>query len=132
MMSYAESTRNAGIQAHIDGVDGGSGFGRIECGSDSSFSSILATFTLQKPSYSSPADGSASVLGLPLSTTFSGNGTITHAREVDSDGNAYAAGTVSTVGGGGNYIVTTTEAATGLPVNLVSGTRVWPDPLGLL
>ena len=105
-------------------VDGQSGFGALVLGTSalSGATGVLATITLQKPSFSI-ATKVATTLGTPISVSPSANGTAALAELRDGGGNTVASGlTVGLTGSGADVIVGSTALVTSVPVQLISGT----------
>jgi hypothetical protein len=73
---------------------------------DTATGSLLVTVTLQNPSFSSSSDGELTALGLPLASTGVDDGTIGHARIIDSGGTAIY--DEDDIGTGGNKITVNT------------------------
>jgi hypothetical protein len=132
-LTYSTAAGNARLTAGLittstaagASLDGQSTFGLLVIG-DSSLSTsctgahVLATVTLQKPSFS-VASKVATLLGVPLSATPSANGTAALANLCDSGNNPV--GTGLTVGtSASDIIVSTTSLTTSVPVSVTSGT----------
>lgn len=103
-------------------VDANSSFGQLVIGTASLSGStgVLATITLQKPSFSI-SGGVATLLGVPLSATASATGTAALAELRDSAGTTIASGiTVSTTGAMIN--LNSTAISSGETVQITSGT----------
>jgi hypothetical protein len=103
-------------------VDGQSGDGQLVIGTSalSGSTGVLATITLQKPSFTI-ASKVATLAGTPLSATPSANGTAALAELRDSAGNTVISGlTVGT--SGTDIIVSTTTITTSVPVQVTAGT----------
>lgn len=103
-------------------VDGGPSFGLLVIGTSSlsGATGVLATFTLQKPSFSI-ASKVATLLGTPFNVTASNSGTAALAELRDSNGTTIASGlTVGT--SGTDIIVNNTNVTLGQALSCTSGT----------
>lgn len=103
-------------------VDAGPSFGQLVIGTSALFGAtgVLATITLQKPSFSI-ASGVATLNGVPLTTSATGTGTAAKAELRDSNGTAIVTGL--TVGTSGTDItLNSTSISTGETVTITSGT----------
>lgn len=109
-------------------IDGQTGFGTLVIGTSalSGATGVLATITLQKPSMSISGKV-ATILGVPIAFTPTGNGTAALAEFRDSLGNTVSSGmTVGISGSGANIIVSSTNFLTTIAGNLISGTITSP------
>jgi hypothetical protein len=127
-VAYATTAKNArlaaGLTAVVSGqsVDGNTGFGELVIGTSalSGATGVLATITLQKPSFSI-ASGVATLLGVPLSATASATGTAAKAELRDSSGATIISGL--TVGTSASDInLNSTAISSGQTVTVTSGT----------
>ena len=103
-------------------IDGGAGFGLLVIGTSalSGATGVLATFTLQKPSFSI-AGKVATLLGTPLSTTGSATGAPALAEFRDSNSTTIISGlTVAT--SGADIIINVDFVTSGQTVTCNSGT----------
>ena len=103
-------------------VDGQSGDGQLVIGTGalSGATGVLATFALQKPSFTI-ASKVATLAGTPLSATPSANGTAALAELRDSLGNTVVSGlTVGT--SASDIIVSSTTISTSVTVQVTAGT----------
>lgn len=126
-VNYATVTKNARLVAALtaavsgQSVDGNSSFGQLVIGTSalSGATGVLATITLQKPSFTI-SGGVATLAGTP-SATISASGTAALAELRDSAGATIVSGL--TVGTGGTDItVGTTTFTSGVTVTVSSGT----------
>lgn len=103
-------------------VDAGSSFGTLVIGTSAltGATGVLATITLQKPSFSI-SGGVATLLGVPLSATASATGTAALANLRDSAGNTIGSG--MTVGlSGTDVVLNSLSISSGQTVTVTSGT----------
>lgn len=103
-------------------VDSNSSFGTLVIGTSglTGATGVLATITLQKPSFSI-SGGVATLLGVPLSATASATGTAALANLRDSAGNTIASG--MTVGTSGTDVVlNSVSISSGQTITVTSGT----------
>lgn len=118
---------NAITPASGNCVDGGGSFGVLVIGTSSlagSGTGVLASFTLQNPSFSY-ATRTGTLLGVPLAATASGSGTAAKAELRDSNGVVIINGlTVTASGGGGDIIINTVTITSGEACSCTSGTLV--------
>lgn len=133
-VSLSTAARNAGVDAIVDLIDGGSGAGvlRIYSGSkpagpgSSATGTLLLAYTLSDPAFGSASSGSASIDVTPaLSTTGLAAGTAGYFRLLDSTeaagtGLGVIDGTVTATGGGGDVTLSTTTVSIGLTVEVTS------------
>ena len=127
-IAYATTTKNARLVAALtaavsgQSVDGNSSFGQLVIGTSalSGATGVLATITLQKPSFSI-ASGVATMLGVTLSATASATGTAAKAELHDSAGTVIASGL--TVGTSASDInLNSVAISSGQTVSITSGT----------
>lgn len=118
------------------GVDGGAGAGTVEIRSgaqpasanDADAGTLLATFTLNDPSFGSPASGVITLVTSPaITTTGSAAGTAGHARVKDSTGATQFDGSVGASGSGEDFEMSTTTVSVGLDLELTAGTMTMPS-----
>lgn len=120
--AYLITTATAGGAS----VDGQSGFGQLVIGTSSlsGATGVIATVTLQKPSFSI-AGKTSTLLGVPLAFTASAAGTAALAEFRDSAGNTVVSGL--TVGvSGTNIIVNSVTYGSGEPGTVTGGTITHP------
>jgi hypothetical protein len=125
-ISYDTQTAAARLQATVNNVDGGPSFGLLVIGTASltGATGVLATITLQKPSYS-VSGRTATLLGTPLSNTASATGTAALAELRDSTGVARVTGlTVAT--SGANINLGSVSITSGQTVTITSGSMQSP------
>lgn len=89
-VTHGIDTRTGQATVVKNGIDAGSGFGKINIRDASDV--ILATIVLPKPS-TSQSGAVLTALGVPLAFTGTANGTATKADIVDSDDTKIVAGT---------------------------------------
>jgi hypothetical protein len=131
-LSFSDALRNARANAITTAVDAGSGAGILEIrtGSkptspdDAATGTLLASITLNDPSFSSSSDG---VITLDESPTISdasadATGTAAHFRIKTSAGAGVVDGTVTATGGGGDLTLNTTSLVSGASVTITGGT----------
>lgn len=88
---------------------------------------LLATFTLNDPSFGAATAGVITLSVAPaLTTTGVAAGTAGWFRAMDSTNAAVADGTVSATGGGGQIELNTTTVSVGLELAITSGTVTAP------
>lgn len=88
---------------------------------------LLATFTLEKPSFSASVAGAINVDATPaLVTNGIADGDAGWFRGYDSDANPVIDGTVSAGGGGGNLEINTITVSIGLELRITGGGFVEP------
>jgi hypothetical protein len=131
-ISYNAAAKNArlaaGLTAAVSGqsVDGGSGSGKLVLGT-AGMSTVLATITLNKPSFTISAGVATLVVSPPLSATSANAGTAAAAQIQDSAGNIIISGltvggTAEGTGSGKDIILAASTIATGITVPVSSGT----------
>jgi hypothetical protein len=120
--------------AAVDLIDvGGAGTLKIYTGSqpatadDSASGTILATFTLPATAFGASSAGTATLLGVPLSTTGTNAGTAGWFR-VESGGTPAKVfdGAVGATGSGAELELNTTTISVGVNVSITSGTFTMP------
>lgn len=107
-ITHSAAVRGTLAQAILTAVDAGSTFGKIVC--MTSGDADVATFTLQKPSFSR-SGAVLTLLGVTLSTVDTHTGTIAKFKVVDSDDAVVYQGTAST--SGADLTVDNTSVTTG-------------------
>jgi hypothetical protein len=131
-IAYATSTANARLVATLtaavsgQSVDGNTTFGLLVIGtaSLSGATGVLATITLQKPSFTI-ASKTATMAGVPLSVSASATGTAALAELRDSASTSIVTGlTVST--SGANINLGSTSITSGQTVTITAGTITSP------
>lgn len=131
----ATSARNAAADAIADSVDIGSGAGTVKIytaprpatANTAPSGTLLATFTLNDPSFGIASSGSAALVVSPtVSTTGVADGDAAWFRLADSTGATVLDGSVSASGGSGDLIMSTITVSTGLTLNLSSGSITMP------
>ena len=124
-VEYSTAAKNARLTAGANLIDAGSSAGLLVIGTSalSGSTGVLATITLQKPSFS-VASGVMTLNGTP-SATISNSGTAALAELRDSAGTTVVSGL--TVGTSGTDItVGTTTFTSGVTVTISSGTITEP------
>lgn len=118
--------RNAMLDSLVDAIDGGSpGTITIFSGSQPADATgadgtVLATFTLNNPSFGSASAGSVALVVSPaLTCTASATGTAAWARVKTSGGTVIFDGSVAT--SGGDFTINSTSITSGQTVNLTAG-----------
>lgn len=109
-----------------ESVDSGASFGTLVIGTSalSGATGVLATITLQKPSFSISGKV-ATLLGVPLTATAAAGGTAALAELRDSAGNVIISGL--TVGTSGTHIIVANATiSSGQTVTVSSGTFTHP------
>ena len=132
-IKISNASRDAGIKAVTDLVDGGSGAGKVRiysgaqpAGPDTAIGAqvLLAEFTLSDPAFATGSTGQRTVSGTPKTTTGLAAGTAAWARIVDSANVAVVDGSVGT--SGTDFIINTTTISVGLNLSLTSGSLTLP------
>ncbi len=135
-ISYPTATKNNRLKMALlagavtpaagESLDANTGFGVLVIGTSalSGGTGVLATITLQKPSFSI-SGGVATMLGVPLSATASATGTAAKAELRDSAGNVIG-GTLTVGTSGTDIIVATTTVTSGQTVQVTAGTITHP------
>lgn len=116
-------------------IDGGSGPGVIEIRTGSRpatpetavTGTLLATITLQDPSFAAWSSGSSAVND-PAGVTAVADGTAGYCRVKDSAGNTVMDGTVTATGGGGDLTIASVSITTGQTVDVTGGSLTLPNP----
>lgn len=128
----AATTRNAGLDAIVDLVDGGSGAGKMQIRTGSkpgvgnaASGTLLVTVTFADPAFGSASSGSATLTD-PASVNAVASGTAGHVRILDSANNVVMDGTVTSTGGGGDVTLSSTSITSGLPVDITGGSLTLP------
>lgn len=126
-VNYNDDLAHARLQNVIDAIDAGAGPGKLEIGT-AGMATLLASITLDDPSFGAPAGRQISLAGLPKSDTDAdATGTAAEARIVDSDDTVVVSGlTVGTVGSGANIEMTNVNLQIHQVVDLVAGTIIHP------
>lgn len=91
----------------ITRIDAGSGVGKLKFYAGGTGGTLIATISLQKPSFSNTT-GVLALLGAPLSVASVASGTIDAYEITDSDDNVVREGGVGVSGSGQNIILATT------------------------
>jgi hypothetical protein len=131
-LSFSDSLRNARANAITTACDAGSGAAILEIrtGSkpaspdDAATGTLLASITLNDPSFGSSSDG---VITLDVSPTIEdtsadATGTAAHFRIKTSAGAGVVDGTVTATGNGGDITLNTVSLVSGAAVTITSGT----------
>ena len=128
----ATATRNAGLDAIVDLIDGGAGAGtmQIRTGAkpgvgNAASGTLLATVTFADPAFGASSSGSASLTD-PASVTAVATGTAGHVRILDSNSTVIMDGTVTATGGGGDVTLSSTSITSGQAVDITGGTLTLP------
>ncbi len=130
-ISYITAAKNArlaaGLTAAVSGqsVDGGSGSGKLVIGT-AGMSIVLATITLNKPSFSISAGVATLIVSPALSATAGAAGTAAAAQIQDSAGNIIISGltvggTAEGTGSGKDIVLAASTITTGITVSVTSG-----------
>jgi hypothetical protein len=108
-------------------VDGGAGAGTLELRTGTSIGSgtLLATFTLNDPSFGSASSGVATANGFPKTVTAAATGTAAHYVIKDSSGTTVGSG-LGVAAGSGEVNLVTTSIVSGQPVTLNALTYTRP------
>lgn len=129
------AVRNVMIDALTARLDAGSGPATIDIRSgaqpataaDAASGTLLATLTLNDPSFSGGVNGVATLDVTPaVTTTGVAAGTAGWFRAKDSTGTSVLDGSCSASGGGGDLILATTTISVGVTVEAISGTLTMP------
>jgi len=124
----AVAARNAAANAAIDLLDAGTikiYTGAQPTNPDTAIGAVtlLATFTLADPAFSTAVAGVKTIDATPtLETVGVAAGTAAWFRAADSTGAAVCDGTVSATGGGGNLEINTTTVSVDLALSITGGT----------
>jgi hypothetical protein len=131
-LSFSDALRNARANAITAACDAGSGAAVLEVrtGSkpaspdDSATGTLLASITLNDPSFSSASDGVITLDDSPALTDSSADatGTAGYFRIKTSAGTAVVDGTVTATGQGGDITLNTTSIVSGAAVTITGGT----------
>lgn len=138
VVHLSTATRNAMCNAAVQAVDQGSAAGTVKlytatqpASANTAVSSqtLLATFTLDDPSFGSSSSGVATLGGTPRTTTGVAAGTATWFRCESNGGSTLTIfdGTVTATGGGGALELNTTTISNGVSVSITSGTFTMPS-----
>jgi hypothetical protein len=139
-LSISVAARNAGCDAIVDLIDGGSGAGviRVYTGTKpatpatSPTGTLLAEFTCSDPAFGAASSGVATLDITPaLTDTGIAAGTAGYFRICDSTeaagtGLGVVDGTVTATGGGGDLTLNSTTISVGVAVEVTSGTITMP------
>lgn len=133
-VKLATATVNAKANAAVDLLDGGTGAGTIKIytgaqpatANDAASGSLLCTFALADPAFGAAANGVATLLGVPLTTTGAAAGTAGWFRAADSADGSVFDGSVTASGGGGQVQLNTTTISVGVDVEITGGTYTQP------
>ena len=90
---------------------------------------LLAEFTLANPSFAAPTQevtGAVAAGTLPPAVPAAQNGLATWGRLVDGDGNVIIQGSATTMGGNGQFKLTSTDLVQGVDVAVVELTYTQP------
>lgn len=126
----ATAARNAALDAIVDLVDAGSGPGTIKVytgaqpanANTAASGTLLATLTFNDPAFDAASAGSVAADVSPAVTGTAGAaGTAGWARVADSTGATVFDGSVTTAGGGGDFIIDLATIASGDTVTLTAG-----------
>jgi hypothetical protein len=129
------ATRNALAEKLRDQIDADAGAGTIKIYSGTqpatadtalSGNTLLATFTLDDPSFGAASSGVVTLAGTPRTTTGAAAGTATFARVADNSGDTVFDCDVSGTGGGGTLQLNTTTVSVGVNLSITSGTVTMP------
>lgn len=131
-LSFSDALRNARANAITAAVDAGSGAGvlKIRTGSkpaspdDATTGTLLASVTLNDPSFGAASDGVITLDDSPALTDASADatGTAAHFRIETSAGAGVADGTVTATGGGGDLTLNTVSLVSGASFTITGGT----------
>lgn len=129
------ATRNAMSNTMTTQVDAGAGAGLVKVYSGSQPASadvaatgtLLATFTLNDPSFGTSAAGTITLDVSPtVTTTGAAAGDAGWFRATDSTGATVMDGSVTVTGGGGDMTMSTITVSVGLTLQLTAGTITTP------
>jgi hypothetical protein len=120
-ITLSTAARNAACTAVVILPDAGAGVGKLRIRGSST---TLCDIALQKPCFGSPSTGTATAAGLPLSGTWSANGTADNFQVLDSNNNVIWSGTAGT--SGADAILSSVTAAIGGVVTVTSFTHGQP------
>lgn len=133
-VQLSTATQNAMCNAAVDFLDSGGGNGTIKIYSGtqpanantSITGTLLATFTLDLPAFSSATAGVATLSAAPITTTGLAAGTATHFRAVTSASATAFDGSVTVTAGGGQIELNTTTVSVGVSLQITAGTFTQP------
>lgn len=94
--------------------------------SDTATGTLLATFTLASTAYGASSSGTATLAGVPISTTWAASGTAGWYRVKGSGGSTVQDGACGASGSGAELILSSTTATSGGAVQLTSHTMTMP------
>lgn len=122
------ATKNSLLTRLAQDVDAAASPGKIEVWSGTRptpegtpAGTLLGTFTLESPAFSSVVDGVATLDADPtLSTAASASGTASWARMTDGDNNVLFTGTVGTASSS-DFVINATNITSGQTLNIISG-----------
>lgn len=133
----ATATRNALADAVATRADSGAGAATVKVYTGAQpasandtigASTLLATFTLNDPSFNAAASGAISLITSPaISTTGAATGTAGWFRMESSTPATVIDGSVTATGGGGDMTLDNTSITSGQTVNLTGGTVTMPS-----
>jgi hypothetical protein len=132
ILSTGARNAAAGAIALLPDAGAAAGYIEIRTGSQpagpgsAATGTLLATITLDDPSFGSPATGVCTLAGLPITATGVGDGTAGYARFYDSNDLAIIDCSVTAEGGGGQIELNTTTISTGVDFELTAGTITMP------
>ncbi|MFE0101175.1 hypothetical protein [Streptomyces sp. NPDC059009] len=133
-VQLATAVQNTMCNAAVDYLDSGGSNGTIKiysgtqpANANSSITgTLLATFTLDLPAFSSATAGVATLSAVPISTTGAAAGTATHFRAATSAGGTAFDGSVTVTGGGGQLELNTVTVSVGVSLQITAGTFTQP------
>ncbi len=124
--------RDAALTAIIARIDLGAAAGKIQIrtgaspgANNAATGTLLATVTLQDPSFGA-VSGASATLADPVAVTAVASGTAAHCRVLDSDNTTVMDGTVTATGGGGDLTLASTSISSGQSVDITGGTLTQP------
>jgi hypothetical protein len=127
------ATRNQMCDAAVDLIDvGTNGTLKIYTGTQpatadtAASGTLLATFALPDPAFGASSSGTATLLGVPLSTTGAAAGTAGWFRVEASAPTTIFDGAVGATGSGAELELNTTTISVGVNVSITSGTFTMP------
>ena len=119
-MQFSTAVRNAGTDAMVDLVDGGSANAAGSFKVYTSGDTLLCTITLSNPAFGSTSAGVVSLSGLPLNGTASASGTAAKFKIFDRDNAEWGRGTVGVAGSGADAIIDSTTITSGDVVSVTT------------
>lgn len=133
-VQLATAVQNTMCNAAVDYLDSGGSNGTVKvytgsqpANANASFTgTLLATFTLDLPAFSSATAGVATLSAVPLSTTGVAAGTAGYFRAATSAGGTAFDGSVTVTGGGGQLELNTTTVSIGVSIQITSGAFTVP------